>query len=73
MTPLLQQGRGTLHQAERTLTGLTDAFGPNALLINNFYTTLEEVRGAPREMRILTEMLQTQEETLLRGKQVASR
>ncbi len=73
VAPLLQQGRGTLHQAERTFTELTEAFGPNALLINHFYTTLEEVRGAAREMRVLTEMLQTQPETLLRGKQETSR
>lgn len=73
LTPLLQQGRGTLHQAERAFTELTEVFGPNALLINNFSTTLEEVRIAAREMRVLTEMLQTQPETLLRGKQETSR
>lgn len=73
LTPLLQQGRGTLHQAEQTFTALTEAFGPNALLINHFSTTLEEVRSAAREVRVLTEMLQTQPETLLRGKQEISR
>lgn len=73
LTPLLQQGRGALQQAERSLTDLAETLGPNALLIRNFYTALEDVRGAAREVRVLTEMLQTQPEALLRGKQESNR
>ncbi|GAB6068343.1 MlaD family protein [Methylothermus subterraneus] len=68
LAPLLQQGRGTLQQAEQTFRALTETLGPNASAVTDFVTTLEEVRSTAREMRVLTEMLQTQPEALLRGK-----
>jgi paraquat-inducible protein B len=73
LTPLLQQGRGALRQAEQTLTGLSQTLGPESFLIGELATTLEEVREAAHGMRSLTEMLQTQPEALLRGKQEENR
>lgn len=69
LTPLLQQGRGTLQQAERAFSELTETLGLSSPIVNNLSTTLEELRDAGRDMRVLTEMLQTQPEALLRGKQ----
>lgn len=73
LTPMLQQGRGTLQQVELTLNGLSKTLGPNTPIVNDLSATLEEVRSAAREMRILTEMLQIQPEALLRGKQETDR
>ncbi len=69
LTPLLQQGRGALRQTEQTLAGLSQTLSPESPLVGELATALEEVREAARGIQILTEMLQTQPETLLRGKQ----
>ncbi len=64
----LQKAQRTLDESERTLTALRDNFGPQSLLTADLHDTLDAVREAAREIRVLAETLQTQPEILLQGK-----
>ncbi|XSG84664.1 MAG: MlaD family protein [Methylohalobius sp. ZOD2] len=69
LVPLLDQSRQTLVRADQTFAELSQVVGPDALLVDHVFTTLDELRDAARQVRILGETLQTQPEILLRGKQ----
>ncbi|MBN2700304.1 MAG: MCE family protein [Methylothermaceae bacterium] len=69
LVPFLDQSRQTLIRADQTFADLSQVVGPDALLVDHVFTTLDELRDAARQVRILGETLQTQPEILLRGKQ----
>ncbi len=69
LVPLLDQTTQAMGTANKTFESLSQTAGPDSLLIEQFQETLEEVSSAARELRVLSETLQTQPETLLRGKQ----
>ncbi|HHJ38716.1 MAG: hypothetical protein AXA67_03165 [Methylothermaceae bacteria B42] len=68
LVPLLDQTTQAMGTANKTFDSLSQTAGPDSLLIEQFQETLEEVSSAARELRVLSETLQTQPETLLRGK-----
>ncbi len=64
----LQKAQRALDESERTLIALRDNFGPQSPLTVDFHDTLDSVREAAREIRVLAETLQTRPEILLHGK-----
>ncbi len=68
LAPLLEQTTQTMTSAHNAFDHLSQTVGPDSLLLEQFQNTLEEVSSAARELRVLSETLQTQPETLLRGK-----
>ncbi len=66
--PLVKQTQTTMLSAEHTLKGIHETLGPNTDLTYEALSTLEEVKKAARDLRILAEMIQNRPEILLRGK-----
>jgi len=66
--PLLAQSRHTLERTEQTLGNINATVGPDSLLVTNLYATLDALHDTSREIRIFSEMLQTQPEVLFQGK-----
>ncbi len=64
----LRQAHQALAQAERTLQALEASFGPQAPLTTEAQLTLQAVQDAARQLRALSETLQTHPEALLQGK-----
>ncbi|HEB77328.1 MAG TPA: MCE family protein [Methylothermaceae bacterium] len=64
----LQKAQKALDESERTLIAIRNNFGPDSALTTDFHYTLESVREAAQEIRVLAETLQTQPEILLQGK-----
>lgn len=69
LPPLVEASHHTLDLTDQTLRSITETLGPNSLLVTNFYTTLDALHDTTREIRVLSEMLQTHPEALLKGKQ----
>jgi len=69
LPPLLESSQHTLDLTDETLHSITDTLGPNSLLVTHLYSTLDALHDSTREFRVLSEMLQTHPEVLLKGKQ----
>lgn len=65
---LIADLRATLGQMEQTLKGLEGSVAKDARLVYELNTALRELAAAARSMRILTETIETEPETLVRGK-----
>ena len=68
LPPLVEQTKLTMKSAENTLNAMQGTLGPDSDLSTEAYSTLKEVKRAARDFRILTEMIQTRPEILIRGK-----
>ncbi|BCX80864.1 paraquat-inducible protein B [Methylomarinovum caldicuralii] len=64
----LRQTRQALAQAEAAFRALQQSFGPQAPLTTEAQLTLQALQEAARELRVLSETLQTHPEALLQGK-----
>jgi paraquat-inducible protein B len=64
----LLTARGTLTSAQDTLTNTNTLTGPNSMEIQQLESTLREVSGAARSVRVLADYLERHPEALLRGK-----
>lgn len=64
----LRQARQALAQAETAFRALQQSFGPQAPLTTEAQLTLQALQEAARELRVLSETLQTHPEALLQGK-----
>lgn len=69
LTPLLEQSGQTLARAEQAFRDLSESYGSDSLLAGELHSTLHALQDSARQVRVLAETLQTQPETLLRGKQ----
>ncbi|BCX89901.1 paraquat-inducible protein B [Methylomarinovum tepidoasis] len=64
----LKQARQALAQAETAFRALQQSMGPQAPLTTEAQFTLQALQEAARELRVLSETLQTHPEALLQGK-----
>lgn len=64
----LVTARGALVSAQSTLDNTSNLTGPNSAQVQRLDDTLQEVSGAARSVRVLTDYLERHPEALLRGK-----
>jgi len=64
----LVTARGTLTSAQGTLDNTNNLTGPNSAQVQQLESTLREVSGAARSVRVLADYLEQHPEALLRGK-----
>jgi paraquat-inducible protein B len=64
----LVTARGTLTSAQGTLDNTNNLTGPNSVQVQQLESTLREVSGAARSVRVLADYLEQHPEALLRGK-----
>ena len=61
--------RGTLVSARGTIDNANNFVEPNSVQSQELDSTLQEVSGAARSLRVLADYLQRHPEALLRGKE----
>jgi paraquat-inducible protein B len=64
----LVSARGTLTAAQGTLGNTTNLTAANSAQVQQLNSTLQEVSGAARSVRVLTDYLERHPEALIRGK-----
>jgi paraquat-inducible protein B len=68
MEETLEAARLAIVEAEETIESLQGAAGEDSALVHELTSTLAELSAASRSIRILAETLESQPESLLRGK-----
>jgi paraquat-inducible protein B len=64
----LVSARGTLTAAQGTLGNTTNLTAANSAQVQQLNSTLQEVSGAARSVRVLADYLERHPESLIRGK-----